>query len=181
MNKYKLTKENTVFLFIDLQKKLNVAMYEKDNYLKNAKVLAELTEILNIKAIQSTQYKKGLGENENFLLDKSIPSFDKTAFSCMGDENLKKAIEELKDKIFVIIGAETHVCVFQTVRDMLMEGYKVQLVEDAVTSRTFENKISGVELMRDMGAVITNTETVLFDLLEKAGTPEFKKAQPLIK
>lgn len=181
MNKYKLTKENTVFLFIDLQKKLNVAMYEKDNYLKNAKVLAELTEILNTKALQSTQYKKGLGENEDFLLDKGIPSFDKTSFSCMRDENLKKAIEELKDKIFVVIGAETHVCVFQTVRDMLMEGYKVQLVEDAVSSRSFENKISGVELMRDMGAVITNTETVLFDLLGKAGTPEFKKVQPLIK
>ncbi len=76
---------------------------------------------------------------------------------------------------------ETHICVFQTARDLLSDGYDVFIVGDGVCSREKENYLNGLSLMTDMGAVITNTETVIFDLLKKAGTPEFKILSKLIK
>ncbi len=76
---------------------------------------------------------------------------------------------------------ETHVCVYQTTRDLLDHGYEVYIVNDGVASRTKANYLNGLEQMRCMGAVISNTETVIFDLLKMAGTPEFKKMSKLIK
>jgi nicotinamidase-related amidase len=80
-----------------------------------------------------------------------------------------------------VVGTETHVCVFQTVRDLVEAGNNVHVVRDAVCSRFDENYRSGLELMRDVGAVVTNTETVVFDVLKCAGTPEFKAISPLVK
>ena len=76
---------------------------------------------------------------------------------------------------------ETHICVFQTARDLLNDGYQVFVVSDGVCSRSKENYLNGLSLMENMGAVITNTETVIFDLLKKAGTKEFKALSKLIK
>jgi nicotinamidase-related amidase len=81
----------------------------------------------------------------------------------------------------IIAGMETHVCVFQTVRSLLARGYQVFVVGDAVCSRTKENYLNGLALMSLMGAVITNTETVFFDLIKEAGTPLFKELSQLIK
>ena len=78
-------------------------------------------------------------------------------------------------------GMETHVCVLQTCLSLLKEGYIVHLAGDAVCSRKKEDYLAGRELMRDAGAVVTCTETVLFQLLEKAGTPEFKALSKRIK
>lgn len=76
---------------------------------------------------------------------------------------------------------ETHICVFQTTRDLINDGYQVYLVKDAVASRTKNNFINGIELIQSLGAVITNTETAVFDLLKISGTPEFKTMSKLIK
>ena len=76
---------------------------------------------------------------------------------------------------------ETHVCVFQTVRDLLSLGYEVFVVSDAVCSRTKENYLNGLSLMSSMGAVNINTETVFFDLIKEAGTPLFRELSKLIK
>ncbi len=76
---------------------------------------------------------------------------------------------------------ETHVCVYQTSRDLLDLGYNVFIVKDAVDSRTQDNYLNGLDLLKEMGAIITNTETVLFDLLKVAGTDEFKAISKLIK
>ena len=84
-------------------------------------------------------------------------------------------------KKVVITGMETHVCVFQTVRDLISDGYQVFLVKDALASRTKSNFLNGLDLMKSMGAVITNTETAVFDLLKASGTPEFKLMSKMIK
>ena len=76
---------------------------------------------------------------------------------------------------------ETHVCVYQTTRELIDAGYTVYIVKDAVASRTKENFLNGLDLMKSMGAIITNTETVVFDLLKVSGTPEFKTMSKLIK
>ena len=76
---------------------------------------------------------------------------------------------------------ETHVCVLQTVRDLVADGYQVHLASDAITSRTEANYQNGLDLMQNMGAVVSNTETVLFDLLKDSNRPEFKPISKLIK
>jgi len=81
----------------------------------------------------------------------------------------------------LLTGMETHVCVFQTARDLARAGFAPYVLEDAVTSRTVENQDLGLRLMAQAGATRTGTETVLFDLLGRAGTPEFKAIAPLIK
>lgn len=81
----------------------------------------------------------------------------------------------------LVIGMETHVCVYQTVRSLLEAKYNVFVIKDCVASRTEDNYENALDMMKDMGAVITNTETVLFDILKKAGTPEFKLISKLIK
>jgi nicotinamidase-related amidase len=81
----------------------------------------------------------------------------------------------------VLAGMETHVCVLQTCLDLLKEGFDVHVVSDAVCSRTKQNYRAGLEFMRDAGAVISCTETVLFQLLEKAGTEPFKIISKRIK
>lgn len=84
-------------------------------------------------------------------------------------------------KTILIAGSETHVCVYQTTRELCDSGFNVHLVKDAVCSRFDDNYENGLSLMHDRGAVITNTETVIFDLLKEAGGPAFKTLSALIK
>jgi nicotinamidase-related amidase len=90
-------------------------------------------------------------------------------------------ISALDRKKVILCGMETHVCVLQTALGLLRDGKDVHLVQDAVCSRSKSNWRTGVEFMRDAGAVVTSTETVLFQLLGAAGTDEFKAVSKLVK
>ena len=92
-----------------------------------------------------------------------------------------KVLESLNIKNIVIVGMETHVCMFQTARQLLKEGYHVFLAADGITSRNETLKENGLTLIHNMGAVITNVETLLFDWLKIAGTDNFKKISKIIK
>src|SRR5690606_37736710 len=108
------------------------------------------------------------------------PVFEKITFSGLTPE-VAQALEQTNRKKIIVTGIETHVCVYQTVRDLLKEGYQVFVAEDGVCSRSKANWRNGLSLMAAMGAVITNTETVFFDLMKQAGTPLFKELSKLIK
>jgi nicotinamidase-related amidase len=90
-------------------------------------------------------------------------------------------LEALGRKKVILCGMETHVCVLQTGLDLLREGFDVHLARDATCSRSRENRRTGIGMMRDAGAVITSTETVLFQLLREAGTAEFKAVSKIVK
>lgn len=181
MSKYRLNKEDVVLVVIDLQDRLMNAMKDREKVYKNTGLLLETAKQLQIPVIVSEQYPRGLGstvpEIKEHLQDYEY--IEKVTFSVC--EGLQEKLSGSKRKTLIITGSETHVCVFQTVRDMLDAGYNVHLVKDAVCSRFDENYQNGIELMRDLGAVISNTETVVFDLLKQAGTPDFKAISPLIK
>jgi nicotinamidase-related amidase len=100
---------------------------------------------------------------------------------CCGEENFNRKLNELNIKNVVIVGMETHICVLQTTIDLINAGYNTHVVADAVISRSKFNWRTGLEYMRDAGAKITVTETVLFQLLKKAGSEEFKAISKLIK
>lgn len=175
-------KDNTLLLVIDLQEKLMTAIYESDKIIKNSATLLKVFEMYGIKKIATEQYPKGLGQSvdeikEN-LDDKNI--FSKTSFDAIRDE-VSSYLKENKITNVIITGAETHICVYQTVRRLLFEGYKVFVVEDAVSSFNKEQKDLGLKAMSDMGASLVNTEMLMFDLASDAKDENFKEISKMVK
>lgn len=175
-------KDNTLLLVIDLQEKLMPAIYESDKIIKNSACLLKVFEMYGIKKIATEQYPKGLGQSvkeikEN-LDDENI--FSKTSFDAITDE-VSSYLKENKITNVIITGAETHICVYQTVRRLLFEGYKVFVVEDAVSSFNKEQKDLGLKAMSDMGASLVNTEMLMFDLASDAKDENFKEISKMVK
>lgn len=175
-------KDNTLLLVIDLQEKLMTAIYESEKIIKNSKTLLKVFEMYGIKKIATEQYPKGLGQSvdeikEN-LDDEYI--FSKTSFDAITDE-VSSYLKENKITNVIITGAETHICVYQTVRRLLFEGYKVFVVEDAVSSFNKEQKDLGLKAMSDMGASLVNTEMLMFDLASDAKDENFKEISKMVK
>lgn len=183
MKRFELEREKSGFLFIDIQDKLLKAVFNKEDVLKNNVILAKASEIMGMKNVITLQYPKGLGPMNQEIrepLGNSI-ELEKSYFSCMKDEAFKDEFEKQGIKQVIITGIETHICVFQTARDLVEAGYEVFIVSDAVGSRAKSDYKNALKNLRELGCVITTTETVLFDLLKKAGSDEFKKVQNLIK
>lgn len=175
-------KDNTLLLVIDLQEKLMPAIYESEKIIKNSATLLKVFEMYGIKKIATEQYPKGLGQSvdeikEN-LDDENI--FSKTSFDAITDE-VSSYLKENKITNVIITGAETHICVYQTVRRLLFEGYKVFVVEDAVSSFNKEQKDLGLKAMSDMGASLVNTEMLMFDLASDAKDENFKEISKMVK
>ncbi|HHW06177.1 MAG TPA: isochorismatase family protein [Clostridia bacterium] len=180
MEKFTLNAAESLLLVIDIQDRLVAAMSHGAQVIEKTGILLQVAKKLNIPAIVTEQYPKGLGRTVAELPIQEAKVFEKITFTGYTPE-VAEALREANRKKIIVTGMETHVCVFQTVRDLLQHGYQVFVVEDAVCSRWKMNFKSGISLMAAMGAVITNTETVFFDLMKKAGTPEFKELSKLIK
>jgi nicotinamidase-related amidase len=140
-----------------------------------SKLLAA-ARIMEIPALVSEQYPKGLGHTapEVGLQDERM--IEKTVFSAVRAEGFRL---DGRDQA-IVCGIETHVCVSQTVHDLLQRGVEVHIPADAVGSRHELDYTRGLERLDRSGAVVTSVEAVLFELLERAGTPEFKAVQSLV-
>ncbi|MGI5921746.1 MAG: hydrolase [Syntrophomonadaceae bacterium] len=182
MSKFKIEAENSLLMIIDLQERLLKAMKDREKVVKNTNLLLATAYESDIPVVVTEQYPKGLGSTVEEIKSnlRDYEYMEKTSFSAWVDE-MKAILNKLGRKSVILTGSETHVCVFQTARDLIEDGYNVHLVKDAVCSRFDENYENGLDLMKEAGAVITNTETVVFDILKKAGTPQFKVISPLIK
>ncbi|MCR4442665.1 MAG: isochorismatase family protein [Peptococcaceae bacterium] len=182
MKKFTLTREEAVLMVIDVQERLAAAMKDRERVVGRNCVLISAASQLGIPVIATEQYPRGLGATVPEINDqlKEGCKFEKMTFSGCTDQVLS-CLEGMGRRKVILTGMETHVCVFQTARDLLNHGYAVFVAADAVCSRTEENYSSGLDLMREMGAVVSNTETILFDLLKEAGTSEFKFVSGLVK
>jgi nicotinamidase-related amidase len=183
MSKFILDRKKSVLVIVDIQERLVPAMKKRDKVYANCQHLIEAAKLLDIPIVITEQYSKGLGPTVNEIKD-TLPAYEpleKVTFDCCRGEGFLEKISSLKRKQIILTGMETHVCVLQTCLSLLKEKYTVHLVGDAVCSRKKDDYLSGREMMRDAGAVINCTETVLFQLLEKAGTPEFKAISKRIK
>ena len=182
--KFFLDRNAAVLVVIDVQEKLCRAMDEKilDRLTGNIGVLQEAARELGIPVVVTEQYVKGLGETLSAIKEKlAEPALEKMTFSCCGDSAFLDKIGALKRRQVIITGMETHACVLQTVLELLDAGYTVHLVRDAVMSRRKDNWFVGLETAVAAGAVVTSTETALFQLLRVAGTDEFKKLSKLVR
>lgn len=181
MNLERIGKKNTALLMIDIQEKLLPTMYEKEALIRNAKILLELSKAYDIPTITTEQYPKGLGstieELSAYVISEDL--YDKMTFSAF--PHVKKRLEKSGIKTVIVIGMETHVCVYQTIRDLIREGYEVIVPLDAVSSRTLQNKNVGLDLIKSMGASVTCTETLVFDMLEDAEAQNFRYFSKLIR
>lgn len=182
--KFWLDGEKAVLVVIDVQEKLAPAM-DADLYaqlLEHANLLIEGFKALNLPVIATEQYSKGLGHTVTGLERAAEQCrIEKMAFSCCGEETFLAALEATGARQVVIVGMETHVCVYQTVLDLLERGYVVHLVRDAVSSRFKSDYENAISTAARAGAVITTTETALFQLVKGAGTDGFKAVSKLVR
>jgi nicotinamidase-related amidase len=182
-DKYFLERNDSVLLIIDIQDKLAAVMKERDKVVKNSLLLIELSKMLKIPVVVTEQYPKGLGQTVPEIR-AALPEYrpvQKLSFNCCGEPAFSSEIRRSNRQRIIITGMETHICVLQTTAGLLHDGFITHVVQDAVCSRTKENWKTGTEFMRDAGAVVTCTETALFQLLGIAGTEEFKAMSKMIK
>lgn len=185
MNNYFIRPEDCMVLTIDIQERLYSAM-EKDfqgTFVKNAAIMLEVAKAFGIPILVSEQYPRGLGKTIDEIADiiGEIPRFEKLYFSCYRDRDIRGELEQIARKTVIVLGIEAHVCVYQSVLDLLMAGYRVVVVNDAVCSRRRDDRLTALGALEGAGAVICSTETLAFMFLEKAGTEEFKKLSPLFR
>jgi nicotinamidase-related amidase len=182
-----LNREDAVLVVVDVQERL-VPAIDKELYarsLRNFKVAIETAGTLGLPIVLTEQYPKGLGRTVPDVLraleGKTYERIDKVSFSCARNEGFLAALAKIARRQVILIGMETHVCVYQTSVDLLNAGYEVFVLDDAVSSRFPHNYRSGIAALRDAGAVVVSTETAVFQLLNVAGTPEFKKISSLLR
>jgi len=176
------SRETTALLVIDLQERLMPVIHENGKVFDNVNKLLRGAEILGLETIITEQYPKGLGNTCKEVQLPATPNIiEKVCFSCIQSDQVNEQLKLTNRKSLIICGVEAHICVLKTALDALHAGYEVHVVADAVSSRTSENKQLALERMRQAGAFITSTEMILFMLLDKAGTDEFKGISKLIK
>jgi len=179
----KIHKANTVALMIDFQERLFPVVAERERLLKCSTILVQGLKIFGIPLIATEQYSKGLGETIDDIksLIKSFSPIDKLSFSCCGEPDFMNKLSNTEIENTIVFGIEAHVCVLQTVLDLLDEGYQPIVVEDCVSSRDPNDKQIAIARMRHEGAVVTTYESLLFEICEKAGTDRFKALSKLVK
>jgi len=179
----RLTRATAGLIVVDIQERLLPAMFEPERVVDNAVRLIKAARILGVPIFATEQYRKGLGATvpEVVAALAGVARMEKIAFSACGDTGMNAALNAKRLTDIILCGIEAHVCVSQTCLDLLDQNHRVFVVVDAVSSRTPENCRIGIERMRDAGAVIVSTEMVLFELLGKAGTEEFKQVLALVK
>ena len=176
---------NTVLLIVDVQERLAPAMHPElyGALIENMRRFGAARSVLDLPVVITEQYPKGLGPTVPSIKSafEGAPILEKISFSAMGDEAVAKQLSTIGRRSVVVAGMETHICVYQTVRDLTEAGFSVHVLADAVSSRTKDNYSIGLALMEKAGAAISSTETVLFDLLGRAGTEAFKTISKLVR
>ena len=180
-----LQPDNCALVLIDVQEKLLPPIFNKETLVKNSALLIHAAKILSIPVLVTTQYAKGLGATVPELADlvNDVAPIDKTEFSCFGKDTFCSAVKTLPGhrNTMLLCGMETHICVMQTALGALDQGYIVHVASDAVGSRSEWNWQVGLERMQNAGAVISSTEMMIYELMRKSGTPQFKELLQYIK
>ncbi|MBN1880475.1 hydrolase [bacterium] len=178
-----LKSSEAVLIVIDVQGKLAEIMYDKHLLFDNLRRLVQGMKVLNIPIIWMEQNPLGLGPTAPPVAEllTGTDRIVKNSFSCCGEPSFNHSLNELGRKQILLTGIETHICVYQTARDLIAGGYLVYVVTDAVSSRTCANRDLGIQRMIDLGVSRTGTEMALFELLGDAEGENFRKILRIIK
>ena len=176
-----LARDESRLLIVDMQQRILPVIDGHQDVTDNCLKLIEAAQILDVPTTATEQYPKGLGSTIAEIAERLPDRPEKIEFSCLNclDWNSAGSDPEGRFKV-VVAGIEAHVCVLQTVLDLLSQGFRVFVVADAVSSRKPLDRDIALQRMAASGAVITTTESVLFEWCEQAGTPEFKQISRLV-
>ncbi|MCE9531221.1 MAG: isochorismatase family protein [Planctomycetes bacterium] len=178
----RLTTLNSLLLVIDVQDKLLVKMPDAAGLVRDVAFLMDAAKLLEVPVLATEQYPKGLGPTTAEIARRLPPSIPtKVAFSCCGAAGVLSELRSSGRKHVVVAGMEAHVCVMQTVLDLLAEGLGVFLPLDAVQSRHRLDQDTAIRRMESEGAILTTAETVAFEWLGGADHPRFKAVSQMIK
>ncbi len=180
------TAETSALVVIDVQEPFARAMQDRAALAKNITTLVRIAKIVGAPVFVTEQYPEKLGPTVpeiRLALEETgvYQPLGKLAFSCCAADGFVERIYQAKRDTLLLTGMETHVCVQQTALEALSLGYKVHVVSDAVTSRRREDWTLALEKLRHAGAIISGTEMAAYELLGRAGTPQFKAAQEFLK
>ena len=177
-----LAVDDTVLLMVDLQVKLARVIHQRDALVESAAKLVRGALALELPVLWAEQNPDGIGPTvpEVAELMPGEP-ITKTSFSCCGEPRFAEALEQVGRRQVLMAGIEAHVCVHLTALDLLEAGYEVQIVADAVSSRTARNRDIGLQKAKAAGAILTSVETALFELLRVAEGPKFKAILQIVK
>jgi nicotinamidase-related amidase len=175
--------EQAALVVIDVQGRLAGLMHRKKHLVRHIRTMIRAARLLEIPIFWLEQYPKGLGatiDEIQALLSDNQP-LEKLSFSGCGDIDLVNKISAAGRQQVIVSGIETHVCVYQTVLDLLAGELQVAVNQDAVSSRKKSNKQLGLQRMHQAGALLTSTEMVLFEMMRTARHPQFKAISALLK
>ena len=173
---------DTTIICIDIQEKLVNMLKEGSMIAQNAVKLMKTAFILDVDTIITEQYPKGLGSTiKEIKTVKDFLTVEKTTFSAIETSEFKEQFQKLNNKKVLIFGIETHICVLQSVIDLIKTGYDVFVVEDCSGSRKVNDHKTALKLMEQYGAKIITLEIALFNFLKSSKHPKFKEVQQLIK
>lgn len=180
----RILREDTLALIIDFQERLVPVIHQNEELIRNTEILIKGLQTLGIPMIVTQQYTKGIGMTVPALAEIFGENFtyeDKVTFSCADDVAIMNKIAEKNKKNIIVCGVEAHICVLQTVIDLLAQGYNVILVADCIGSRKENDLKYGIQRACLEGAIPTTYESILFELTRVAKTEEFKRISALIK
>jgi nicotinamidase-related amidase len=175
--------QNSCLVVVDVQGKLAQLMFDKESLFKNIRILIQAARILDIPILWCQQVPEALGPTvpEIAELLAGEEPIDKACFSCCGDERFTAELNALGREQVLLCGIEAHVCIYQTAMDLMEGGLDITILADAVSSRTEQNKETGLDRLSAEGASISSTEMVLFELLKTARHPQFRDIARLVK
>jgi nicotinamidase-related amidase len=183
----RLDPKASLLLLIDVQDRLAAAMPQAamERLVASALVLLESARLLGVPVLASEQYPKGLGPTIAPLADKlravGVEPTSKMTFDALGEPGIAQAVAARAPRAVVLVGMETHVCVFQTARELVRRGFEVHVTADAVASRREECRALGLTLCERAGAFVAPAETIVFDWLGRAGSEEFRAISKLLR
>jgi len=170
---------------IDLQERLLPVIWERERVVRQSKILLKAARTLHMPMIATSQYAARIGSLVPEIVAElpGITPVDKMEFSCFANREFRRAVAALSDGVDTIIlcGVESHICVYQTAMAALQAGFNTWVAADAVSSRTEFNYNNALERLRDLGAVVASTEMIVYELLGRADSLEFKELLPVLK
>lgn len=184
MTAFTLNRKDAVLLMIDIQSKLLPAIYGHDEIENNASRLLKSATTLGVPLLFTEQYPKGLGstvDGISSLIPQESEYLSKTHFCCTLEPDFEKMLKDRNRSQVIVFGIESHICVLSTVLELLKRRMEVAVVEDGCGSRKRAHHELAMSAMANAGALIVPCESIIYQLLEKSGTPEFKELLPLFK
>jgi nicotinamidase-related amidase len=176
-----MSADDTGLLVVDVQEKLIGLLPGHQRLVWNIRRLLDAAAVLGVPVLASEQYPQGLGPTVEPLASRLPERVAKQAFSCCGADQLAARLIALELPKWLVVGIEAHVCVQQTVLDLLAGGYRVYVAADAVGSRFDVDFQMALQRMTAAGATLTTTEAAMFEWCEQAGTPQFKQISQLVR